>query len=223
MIIALLAGLAAGFLHVWSGPDHLAALAPLSAGMKTRAWKGGLQWGMGHSAGVALIGLAAILLRGLLPAGMISGWGERLVGLILIGIGLWGFHRSVVIRLHVHPHEHDGYRHMHVHFHFRPHDREQKAPHVHFHAALGIGVLHGLAGSSHLLGVLPAMAFPTLAQSVCLIIAFASGTILAMVAFTALLGFIGKKIMKPVIYQGMMAFFSLAAIAVGSIWLLRTL
>ena len=55
-MFAFFAGLAAGLLHVFSGPDHLAAVAPLAADERSRPqWRAGLQWGLGHTVGVLLI------------------------------------------------------------------------------------------------------------------------------------------------------------------------
>ena len=50
------AGILAGAAHVLAGPDHLAAVAPLSVqGTSSRATLG-LKWGMGHAIGICLIG-----------------------------------------------------------------------------------------------------------------------------------------------------------------------
>lgn len=49
-MIVLLAGLAAGAVQVLTGPDHLAAVAPLSVASREAAWKAGLRWGRGHCA-----------------------------------------------------------------------------------------------------------------------------------------------------------------------------
>ena len=43
-----------------------------------------------------------------------------------------------------------------------------------------MGVLHGVAGTSHFLGVLPALAMPTRAAALVYIAAFGGGSILAM-------------------------------------------
>jgi len=51
-----LAGVAAGVVHVLSGPDHLAAIAPYAVTDKTRSWKTGVRWGLGHSTGVLGVG-----------------------------------------------------------------------------------------------------------------------------------------------------------------------
>ena len=142
-----LVGLVAGGVHVLAGPDHLAAVAPLavnSRGEEHEAPEGargaglaGLNWGLGHSVGVAGVGLLALLLRDRLPLEALSYWSERAVGFVLIGMGVWVF-LQLAGRAR----------------------RVSSDPTRHPHAALSIGVLHGFAGSSHLLGVLPALDRP---------------------------------------------------------------
>ena len=124
-MFALLAGLAAGLLHVFSGPDHLAAIAPLAADGDRGQWKAGLQWGIGHTAGVLLIALLLLLLREQLPLDAVSANSERIVGALLIAIGSWGIWRAMRIGLHPHGH----------------------SPHT--GASFAMGTFHGLAGSSH--------------------------------------------------------------------------
>src|SRR5438445_12754759 len=157
-MIAILSGLIAGVGHVWSGPDHLAAIAPLAVREPRRSWLPGLRWGLGHSAGVAVIVVLSLMLRELLPIDLLSSWGERFVGVMLIGIGLWGVRKALQNTVHTHEHEHGGERHVHVHAHSQKTHHAESA-HRHTHAAFGIGILHGLAGSSHLLGILPLLAF----------------------------------------------------------------
>ena len=66
-MLAILAGGAAGLLHVLSGPDHLAAVAPISLQGREQSWKTGFRWGLGHAGGVVLVGVLSLLLRELLP------------------------------------------------------------------------------------------------------------------------------------------------------------
>src|SRR5262249_36402647 len=114
-MIAAFTGFLAGTIHVWSGPDHLAAIAPLAVRKPHHSWLPGMRWGIGHSAGVAVIGLLSIWLRDLLPKNLLSVWGERLVGVMLLTIGAWALRKA--FRIHVHEHEHEGERHIHVHAH----------------------------------------------------------------------------------------------------------
>lgn len=90
MLSIVVAGLVAGLVHVLSGPDHLAAVAPYALIQGKRAWLVGLRWGVGRTSGVVVVGLFALLVRSLLPAEKLSAWSESLVGFVLIAIGVWG-------------------------------------------------------------------------------------------------------------------------------------
>src|SRR5690242_1075835 len=99
VLVAASAGLLAGLVHALSGPDHLSAVAPLVVDVPRRRWLMGLFWGIGHSLGVWAVGLLALGLRGIFPVESVSSWSERLVGVMLIGLGLWGLHRAFAARL----------------------------------------------------------------------------------------------------------------------------
>lgn len=229
MTAAIIAGLSAGAIHVLAGPDHLAAVAPLAADRKGRPWTAGFLWGLGHAGGVIVVGAAALLLREILPVERLSGWSERLVGLVLIAIGVWGIRQATRQRVHVHEHQHDGQKHAHVHIHHHhedheaPHAHGAAAAHVHVHAraAFGVGILHGLAGSAHFLGILPALAFATTAGAVAYVSAFGVGTIAAMTVFAGLIGWVAKRFSRSGagLYRGLLFLFGAAAIVVGVVWL----
>lgn len=222
-MIAILSGLLAGAGHVWAGPDHLAAIAPIAVRHPRRAWVPGFRWGLGHSGGVIIIGLLSLMLRELIPVDLLSSWGERLVGVMLIGIGLWGLRHALRNTVHTHEHEHGGARHVHIHVHNSKSSHDATPAHQHRHAALGIGILHGLAGSSHLLGILPMLAFPTQLQAITYLGAFALGTIASMAAFSWLLGLTARRANRLGIrlYRGLMGGCAAAAIIVGCAWLVQ--
>ena len=111
-------------LHVVSGPDHLAAVTPLLVKNKKRAWQVGLFWGMGHLTGIAIIGGLFLLFKESIPVESISFFSEKLVGWLLIGIGLWGYYRLLGNRIHS--------------------NSPKKASPKHRLSSFGIGVLHGL-------------------------------------------------------------------------------
>jgi hypothetical protein len=221
-MIAALTGLIAGTIHVWSGPDHLAAIAPLAVRRPHRAWLPGARWGLGHSAGVTVVGLLSLWLRDLLPTELLSSWGERIVGLMLVAIGLWGLRKTFQNKIHAHEHEHDGRRHVHVHVHVPKGSHDRVDAHHHTHAAFGIGILHGLAGSSHFLGVLPILAFPTTMQAVAYLLSFAAGTVVAMAMFSAVMGLVAARcsLGSATAYRRLMSFCSISAMVVGCFWLL---
>ena len=225
-MISVVTGLVLGAIHVVSGPDHLAAVAPFAAESRRKAWEVGLRWGVGHAGGVLFIGLLSLLLRDWLPLDAISSWSERLVGVVLIGIGLWGVRRALSGRVHTHEHEHDGEKHVHIHTHdgatAHSHSHEGAVEHRHTHAAFAVGTLHGVAGSSHFLGVLPALAFPTMTEAVWYLTAFGIGTVAAMVVFSSLVGWSARSLAasSAQAYRQMMAVCSLAAVVLGGWWLL---
>mmetsp|Transcript_8497 Transcript_8497/g.35498 ORF Transcript_8497/g.35498 Transcript_8497/m.35498 type:complete len:633 (-) Transcript_8497:117-2015(-) len=131
------AGLLAGCLHTLTGPDHLAALAPLTVG-PSRAQNAlmGALWGCGHNTGQMLFGLVFVLLKDKLPFNMeiIGQWGQGIVGgtLVIIGIMGWWEARAMARgdnHSHSHSHSHglpfgigkdmfgDGHTHSHSHSH----------------------------------------------------------------------------------------------------------
>jgi hypothetical protein len=244
LLTTIIAGLTAGAVHVLAGPDHLAAVAPLAANGEGRPWRSGLFWGVGHAGGVLLVGLLAILLREVLPIDRIAGVSEQLVGVVLIGIGVWGIGRGMRQVAHVHVHSHEGTRHAHLHVHEKaraeatgngagahPHhasDHTSDHPHggAHVHArtsgfALAVGILHGLAGSAHFLGVLPALALPTRGEAAAYVACFAVGTVAAMTGFAALIGRLAGRSTGAGTrtYRFLLVSLGVVAIVVGVVWL----
>jgi len=221
VITACLAGLAAGLLHVFSGPDHLAALAPLSLKAGRRAWVVGLRWGLGHASGVLAVAALAFGLRQVVHLESLAGWGERLVGATLIVLGLWGLRSLFRERLHAHPHHHDGGDHIHFHVHRSGEAHDGPQAHVHVHAAFWVGTLHGLAGTAHLVGILPSLALPTARATAGYLGMFAVGTILAMTAFAVALGWLSARGLG--LYRWTLAAASGLCALTGVVWLVLPL
>jgi hypothetical protein len=194
------AGLLAGFVHVYSGPDHLAAIAPYAVDGKSRAWRTGVRWGLGHAAGVLGVGLLMLVLRDALSIEVVSAWGERLVGLALIGIGTWGICAALARA--------------------KPRPRAN-GTHVHGHAAFAVGSLHGLAGSAHLLGVLPALALPSHFTAAAYLLLFGAGSVAAMGTFASLAGWISGRpgASGARAQSALLGLSSVIAIGVGGFWL----
>ena len=189
MTFALFAGLAAGLLHVFSGPDHLAAIAPLAIDGDRRGWRTGLQWGYGHTAGVLLIATLLLLLKEQLPLDAISAYSERIVGLSLIAVGGWGIWKAT---------------------------RRNTTPHSHAGASFVMGTIHGLAGSSHLFAVLPALAFSARIDAFLYLAAFGVGALAGMTAFAA---GVGRIVIRFGHFRGILYASSAAALVIGGVWL----
>lgn len=219
--LVILGGIVAGIVHVFSGPDHLAAIAPLAIRKQKAAWLTGLRWGGGHASGVAVVGVISLLLRGVLPLDLISGWSDRLVGVMLLGIGFWLLRKA--LRLHTHEHDHDGETHVHLHTHGRSEVQAHARPksHLHTHAAFGIGTLHGLAGSSHFLAIIPSLAMPSTNWAIAYLLAYGVGTVLAMMLFATAIQTMSARFAQAAnVYRGLMFACSAIAILVGSTWVL---
>jgi hypothetical protein len=217
-LLIVAAGIGTGLTHVFSGPDHLAAIAPLAMKRQRGAWLTGLRWGMGHASGVICVGVLSLLLRGLLPVDLISSWSDRLVGALLIGIGLWTLRKALLI--HTHTHEHEGEAHEHIHIHSRNTTKTHAIKkHFHTHAAFGIGTLHGLSGSAHFLAVIPALAMPTTALAVMYLACYGLGTVLAMILFSSVINSLSTRLAGTAkVYRGFMFACSGIAVTVGCIW-----
>jgi len=215
-MLILLTGSLAGLFHVLSGPDHLAAVAPLAADERKRGWLAGCTWGIGHASGVVVVAVTAVLLRDMLPSiDVISAWGERVVGAALIGIGVWALRRCA--RIERSPHSHGRVAHNHVHVQAGPTWMRRLG---HAHASFCMGVLHGVAGSSHFFGVLPALALPSQAAALTYIGAFGVGTVVAMTVFAAAVGLLGVHAgPNPRLHRAMMTAAAALAIVVGGVWL----
>ena len=216
-MLTLLSGALAGLIHVLSGPDHLTAVAPLAITDGRRGWLSGWTWGVGHATGVITIAVLAVLLRDWLPPiELLSRWSERIVGGALVGVGLWALRRS----LHVVPtaHVHGAVSHGHLHVSAGPAWLRRLG---HAHASFYLGILHGVAGSSHFFGVLPALVLPTRLASLTYIAAFGAGTLVAMTGFAAVVGLVGQRYgVSALPRRALMMTSAIAALLVGGFWLL---
>ena len=113
--------------------------------------------GIGHSAGVLILSILGILAKDLINIELMSSYAEFLVGISLLIVGGVAIRTSLKVNIHMHQHIH-GEEATHKHFHF--HSLGNKLHRSHTHAATGLGVLHGFAGASHLVAVIPALALP---------------------------------------------------------------
>ena len=159
----------------------------------------GLRWGLGHSIAV-LAGGGILLATGLSWPAHYDALGEALVGVLLVAVGAWAMWRAR--KLHLHPPEQHG-DHAHLHAHAAAaaahvHGHSGHPPHVpahfpaghhhhaHDHAKHGItlvGLMHGLAGTSAVVALVPVTLMDRRIVGVAYLVAFGLGTILAMTGY----------------------------------------
>ncbi len=217
MFLPIFSGFSAGVVHTLSGPDHLAAVAPLALGPEggSAPSRLGALWGLGHGLGILIFGL---ILRAFLPEDGIKAFStvaELVVGLSLIALGAWAINRSRRVRQ------------------LPPGQSSIDEPGISAgqeaaagaggtsRTALGIGALHGLAGGQHALALVPALGMQT-GEGVLYLLGYVLAAIAAMAGVTLLVARFGKRFSDfnpstPLRWTGC------AAIGVGVVWILRFL
>lgn len=169
--------------------DHLAAMSNMLAqrGHRRALIARGAFWGLGHT--LALFGFCAVVvLLGLTISGRAQAGLELTVGVMIVALGsqtLWRLHRD---RVHIHVHEHDDGKHIHAHSHKGETLPHKEARHDHTHRrtnakALGVGLVHGAAGSGALL-VLTVSATQSINQALAYFAVFGLGSMAGMVALS---------------------------------------
>jgi len=232
-MIAILTALMLGFLHALE-VDHMIAVTTFVAGrpaLRTAA-RFGFRWGLGHSAAVLVLG-GALLLTGVHWPARYDTAGEALVGVMLVGLGVWALRSSR--KLHLHPPAEHG-DHAHLHVHGVPsrdpvrsgHDHPHPHPHDHGHHGHGItlvGLLHGLAGSSAVVALVPVTLVQRWQVGLAYLVAFGVGVtagmmLYASVAAVAMARATGGSLLWA---RRMTGLVGLAGIAVGLWWVGRAL
>ncbi|KAF7841241.1 uncharacterized protein G2W53_003539 [Senna tora] len=207
-------GFLAGCLHTLSGPDHLAALAPLSIG-RTRMESAavGALWGCGHDAGQVIFGLIFLLLKDRLHIEIIRTWGTRVVGLTLLVIGAMGIREASEVPTPCVALE-NGECDVSV-YESLDSPTVGKKKKIGF-ATFATGIVHGLQPDA-LMMVLPALALPSRLAGAAFLIMFLLGTVVAMGSYTVFLGSCSEALKDkiPRITEKLTWASSLIAIALG--------
>lgn len=206
-------GLVAGVLHTLTGPDHLAALAPLSIGRtKMESAAVGALWGCGHDAGQVIFGIIFLLLKDRLHIELLRSWGARVVGITLLIIGVMGIKEASEI-----PAPCVALEGADDQAGILDSSLPMKNDNRKFgFATFATGIVHGLQPDA-LLMILPALALPSRLSGAAFLCMFLVGTIVAMGSYTAFIGSCSSALKKrvPRITEGLSWGSSLIAIALG--------
>jgi ABC-type nickel/cobalt efflux system permease component RcnA len=194
---ALIVAFVLGLRHA-SDPDHLVAVTSLVAadGGDTRgAARLGAWWGIGHAAALLALGLPLIFLKGSLPGWLETG-AERAVGAVILVLAARVIYKWVRGDFRAGAHRHDRRPHRHLrrgatHEHRHRHVRSPRQ-------ALGIGLLHGLAGTGAVVVLLIA-ALPGQLEAAAALAVFAPMSIVSMALCTSVFAWVlTRPIVEPV-------------------------
>ncbi|XP_057769244.1 chloroplast protein FOR GROWTH AND FERTILITY 2-like [Salvia miltiorrhiza] len=206
-------GFLAGCLHTLSGPDHLAALAPLSIG-RTRMESAavGALWGCGHDTGQVIFGLLFLLLKDQLHIEVIRTWGTRVVGVTLLVIGAMGIKEASGVPAPCVALETGEYNVGAYEAIVSPSVATKK---VGF-ATFATGIVHGLQPDA-LMMILPALALPSRLAGAAFLVMFLVGTVIAMGSYTVFIGSCSEALKDrvPRVTEKLTWASSLVAIALG--------
>jgi nickel/cobalt exporter len=180
--LALVLAIALGAIHGMS-PGHgktlVAAYLIGSRGTLRQAIWLGLTVSLTHTAGVFVLGLAALVATELVVPERVIVWLSLASSLLVVGLGatlLWRVAR----------HRRDGHRHDHPHPHGHPHGHYAATPPLSRGAIAALGLVGGLVPSaSALLVLLAAIAFDRLAFGLLLVVAFGIGMALVLTGVSA--------------------------------------
>ncbi|MGE0451176.1 MAG: hypothetical protein AB7Q29_16510 [Vicinamibacterales bacterium] len=167
-------------------PDHLAAVSTLVSYERDsrKAALLGLCWGLGHTAGLVVVGAVLVLLRAEMPDAVAQLF-EFAVALMLIALGTRTVLQAAMLgrsgpsRLHRHGlvvHSHSG---MPAHVHIGAWTLARRP--------LIVGAIHGLAGSGALTALV-LTTLPTTAARIAYMALFGLGSTLGMAMLSGLLG-----------------------------------
>ncbi|GKC77626.1 high-affinity nickel/cobalt transporter, partial [Tanacetum coccineum] len=208
-------GFFAGCLHTLSGPDHLAALAPLSIGRsRVESALVGALWGCGHDAGQVIFGLLFLLLKDRLHIEIIRTWGTRVVGITLLVIGAMGIREASEVPAPCVALE-NGECDVSVYEASLADPTVGKKKKIGF-ATFATGIIHGLQPDA-LMMVLPALALPSRLAGAAFLGMFLVGTVIAMGSYTVFIGSCSEALKEriPRITEKLTWISSMVAIALG--------
>jgi len=229
--LSLLTAIMLGSIHALD-VDHVIAVSSFLTerpGLRA-ALQFGARWGLGHAVAVLVVG-GLLLLSGVRWPARYDGSGELLVGLMLIGIGIWAIRRAK--KLHLHPPEEHG-DHLHLHTHpegLHPHHHRHAHPaigtrrHRHGKALALVGLLHGLAGSSAAVALVPVTMIDHVGVGLAYLAAFGLGVIGAMMAFAGAATLaISRATSRSIdLSRSAGVLMGVAGVVVGVWWLIRAL
>lgn len=169
-------GFGLGLLHAFDA-DHIMAVSAM-ASRQPRLRQNlayAIRWSLGHGGVLLLLGVLVSVAGIQLPESVLALF-EALVGVLLIGLGVWLLLSIRRQRLMLVPHSHGETWHVHL---------QDKRPHTESsaHTPVMVGLVHGLAGSAPVLALLPAIQQGQTLVATAYLALFGLGMLLSMTLF----------------------------------------
>lgn len=203
--------------------DHLAAVASLaSRSASQREIVGqGVFWGLGHGLALALAA-GLVLSLGVQFPPLLASILEGAVAIMLLYLGVQAIADARRLNVHMHFHRHDdGVVHWHAHQHAALEEHREE-DHGHGHSsrrAMGVGLLHGLAGSAALV-LLTLESASSVAAAWLYVVAFGLGALAGMALLSAIVALpIRGRVVAPKLRQAIQNVVGVGTVMVGG-WLL---
>jgi len=220
--VAIATAFLLGLAHAIEVDHMIAVTAFVSTRPALRSAAGfGLRWGLGHSLAVFVVG-GILVATGLRWPEEYDAAGEALVGVLLVVVGVWAMLRAR--KLHLHPaEEHGDHAHLHAH-------GVEAAEHHHHHGVRRahhgmtlVGMMHGLAGTSAVVALVPVTLMDRWWVGLAYLAAFGVGTILAMVAYALVAAAAFRRTSAASLRWGRVLgrFAGVGSIVVGVVWVWR--
>ncbi len=203
-----------GFKHSYD-PDHIIVVANFlrKAGTLKSAVRVSLSWAAGHMITAAIVTTLLYAFRESVLHIFLANF-ERVVGVVLIALGL--FSMKDFFSLHSHTHKHEGTEHSHPHAHS---SAGQIGKHAHKHM-FGIGMVHGLASNDELLILFTAsLGLTTLGNILLGVAVFSVGVVIGMVVFALLFSYPLLKTRSKVLYKAITLITGAASVWYGLLML----
>ena len=238
--VALATAFLLGLAHAIEVDHMIAVTAFVSTRPALRSAAGfGLRWGLGHSIAVFVAG-GILIATGLRWPARYDTLGEALVGVLLVGVGLWAMLRARKLHLHA-PEEHGDHAHLHAHRGaeaIHAHAHAAHAGHAHPHPPAGhhhhaapkdrhgitmVGLMHGLAGTSAVVALVPVTLMDRRIVGLGYLVAFGLGTIVAMTAYAVVAAAALRRASAGSLRWGRVIgrFVGVGSVAVGCWWIWR--
>ncbi len=188
-ILGLAFGL--GLVHALDA-DHVIAVTALAGqpdSTSQRPWRFCVNWAFGHGGSLLLLG-ALVLAVGMAIPEQLSTLAERVVGGVLILMGLAVLLQLRRKRLQLRFHRHPGLpRHAHW--------QQPPCAHVsHTHRATLVGALHGTAGSAPLLALIPVAQSASPWWGLAYLLLFSAGVLVSMLLCGGVLGLVFERLSR---------------------------